>query len=321
MTALYLHINAAILSDCGASHKLFCGDEAGNKSQYLSAFNCVVRGGFALSQRMQFQLSEKDFRAFALQKDFTAARADFKRFIDHRAVESNPDVAAVAKALKPVPFTVRLLHVAWPAKIHLVLPLAIFSEPVETSPTVNREALSGALPGRPAVGIAFWCNLGRDARNDGGAVGISTAQEQEVSGRTLKNIALNRRLESALAIVAVAVRSGAVDENPRVARSVDALAPGPVCLAPLELGDELIVLEFLLSAQVTQSIAGDVNHPIGDREDMARIAEFRIHEPGIETPKVRAVEDVNRLRRNNGLSRAERCLSYDQREQREGPEG
>src|SRR5437867_12754431 len=97
------------------------------------------------------------------------------------------------------------------------------------------------------------------------AITVRSAKQQQVSGRAMKYIALDCSLERSMAVIAVAIWPGAVEENARVARGADAIAPGIIPLAPLELHHQAIILVLLLGAEISQAITRDVNHPVGDR--------------------------------------------------------
>jgi hypothetical protein len=72
-------------------------------------------------------------------------------------------------------------------------------------------------------------------------------------------------------------------------------------LAPLKLRDEKVVLIFLVCAEIAQTVTGDVDHFLCDREHVPGVGPFCVHEPGVESVEVGAVEELERVPRDLSL--------------------
>ena len=69
--------------------------------------------------------------------------------------------------------------------------------------------------------------------------------------------------------------------------------PPSVLLAPLVLHDQVIVAVLTFGGDVTESIAGDVEHFVIDPKDPARVFAFRVSQPGGQTGEVLTVEQAD----------------------------
>src|SRR5690606_39003071 len=162
----------------------------------------------------QFHAAEEDLRTLALEQDPSPVRFQIEGLVDQRPVHADLKPVSARLAVDEVPLAGRFLDVIGPAKIPDVLPRGRLGQPVDAAPALDGARPAIRLPLEPAVGIALIRHEGGHPRSDESPIGRRAADQEDIAGGALKEVALDGRHEGAVAVVTVAVRAGRMEEDP-----------------------------------------------------------------------------------------------------------
>src|SRR5579872_4858741 len=156
--------------------------------------------------------------------------------------------------------------------------VGVASKPIDALPVldVERLAFSAFLPDHLA--IAITADFAGERKRNRLSVLVVPGDENEIAHAAFDDLHLDRRHPGA-AITAVC--ADAVNQKSRIFGSRFAIAPGS--LAPLEFQDEVVIAVFILRREPPQSVAGDVQHLVGDAKHLPRIVIFRISQVGVKS--------------------------------------
>src|SRR5262249_27219613 len=159
-----------------------------------------------------------------------------------------------------------------------VFPVGITSVPVDPA---AGEFLRGSA--RLEIPLLALLGLNRYLRR------VLPLDQDNIAGAALDHLALDRLHPDT---AGRAILADAVQEDAAITRGVLARRPG--LFAPFELGDQVIILVFLLRDEPAKDLARDMDHPIVHREDSFRIVVLPLAlEPGVKAAQVLAVEELD----------------------------
>src|SRR5262249_37190698 len=150
-----------------------------------------------------------------------------------------------------------------------------------------------------------------DLHGDDLALVVLAADDDEIADAALGELALDARHPRALA--GTAVGADGVQQDARVAHILAAVG----ALAPLVLDRKMIIAILLVRGDVAVAVARDVQHLVGDAEDLAGILTLGVAEPGGEAGQVLAVEENDLGLRSDRLCQGSGPRGEDRREDKE----
>ena len=218
------------------------------------------------AEREELEATDEHLGGFDLQEDAALAGLHLEGLVHLHAVDEILEGVALGDDLETGPLARRRLDVVLAAETKRVLPVDVALLPVETA------ALHGLarIAGRPdLLLVAIQADLGADRRLEHGAVRELRREDEDVAHAAFDDLGLDAGHPAA---AHGALRAEAVHEDAVVARGLGALAPG--LFAPLELDDQMVVLEAVERRDAAVAVAADVEQAVGlELEDVLRVVD------------------------------------------------
>ena len=218
------------------------------------------------AERVEFEATDEHLGGFDLQEDAALAGLALEGFVHLHAVDEILERVALGDHLETRPLAEGRLDVILAAETEGVLPVDVALLPVEAAAL---HGLARGARGPHPLLVAVATDLGADRSLEDGAVGELGREDEDVAYAAFDDLGFDAGHPAA---THGALRAEAVDEDAVVARGLGALAPG--LLTPLELDDEVVVLEAIVRGDATVAVAADVEESVRlELEDVLRVVD------------------------------------------------
>ena len=218
------------------------------------------------AERVELEAADEHLGGFDLQEDAALAGLALEGFVHLHAVDEILERVALGDHLETGPLAHRRLDVIATAEADGILPVDIALLPVEAAAL---HGLAGRTGGPHLLLVAVEADFGADGRFEDGAVGELGREDEDVAHAAFDDLGFDAGHPAA---AHGALRAEAMHEDAVVARGLGALAPG--LFTPLELDDEVVVLEAVVRGDATVAVAADVEEAVRlELEDVLRIVD------------------------------------------------